>query len=371
MKILFITCNGVEDAAFGGAKASIRNYELLKRFAEVDVLTVRKKSSLASAISALEGYFPPVGRRDLCAVRDRIEGYDCVFFDGSHFGNIVRDVSRRGVRSICFFHNCEYDYIEVRFGRKASLKKSIYRRLIAKQEGLAARYAGRNLAFTKRDAERISGLYSVEMPVIVPLSLKDVYEEREPGGERECLLFGPLGQANEEAFGWFVKEVSPGLHCRTRVAGKGFEVHREDWGSDKVTVQGYVEDIAQLYADACCVAIPLWSGGGMKIKTAEALMFGKNIFGTDEAFVGYELDCESIGGKCGCAREFIDKINGFLEGQRAYYNADARRIYEEKYSLGASERVFAEILGAGEQQSAVGLKRSMSRRQGDRDDRFR
>lgn len=350
MKILFITCNGVEDAAFGGAKASIRNYELLKKYAEVDVMTVRKRSSLASAASVLGGYFPPVSGRDLKAVRAVLDRYDCVFFDGSHFGNIVKYVSGKGVKTICFFHNCEYDYIEVRFGPSTSLKKSVYKRLIARQEKLAARCAGINMVFTQRDAERIGGLYAVEPPRVAPLSLKDAYEERQPGRERECLLFGPLGQANEEAFGWFVREVSPYLRCGTRVAGKGFEVHKEDWGSRKVAVQGYVEDIAQLYADACCVAIPLLSGGGMKIKTAEALMFGKYIFGTDEAFVGYELDCGKVGGRCNTAQEFIEAVNGFLDRGRDFdfYNGYARRLYEEKYSLQASGRVFAEVLGVAD-----------------------
>ncbi len=347
MKILFITCNGVEDAAFGGAKASIRNYEMLQKYADVDVMTVLKKSNLASAGSILQGYFPPVSRRDLREVKKCLSRYDCLFFDGSHFGNIVKYVAGQEKDIICFFHNCEYDYIDVRFGERDSLKKKIYRRLIARQERLAAQFAGCNIVFTERDAERISLLYGVERPQIIPLTLKDVYEKRAPGeGERECLLFGPLGQANEKAFGWFVKEVSPWLHCRTKVAGKGFEVHRSDWSSKQVTVQGYVEDLAQLYADAACVAIPLLSGGGMKIKTAEGLMFGKYIFGTDEAFVGYELDFDRTGGKCNSASEFIESINTFLDHQKSYFNDYSRQVYEEKYSLRVSEREFGRLLGA-------------------------
>jgi len=345
MRLLFITCNGVEDADFGGAKASARNYELLKRYAQVDVMTIRKKSDLASIKSVLQGYFPPVSREDLHAVRTRLAQYELVFFDGSHFGRLVKYVRSQGVKAICFFHNCEYDYIEVRFGRQKSLKKSVYKRLIAEQERLAAQNADCNIAFHKRDAERIRELYSVELPQIIPLSLPDVYERKEPKGqERVCLLFGPLGQANEEAFAWFVEKVSPWLHCRTRVAGKGMEVHRDDWSSDRVEVQGYVEDIAQLYADAACVAIPLLSGGGMKIKTAEALMFGKYIFGTEEAFVGYELDLGKVGGQCQEPREFIDKINTFLDEKTEFFNSYARQVYEKNYSLEASQEAFEELL---------------------------
>ncbi len=399
-KILFLTCNGIEDAAFGGAKASIRNYEQLKKYAQVDVITVQKRSNIASLLSVLQGYFPPISRKELEAVRKKLQTgeYSHVFFDGSHFGTIVKYVKHKGVRTICFFHNCEYDYIEVRFGQGKSLKKNIYKRLIAKQEGLAAKYADCNIVFTKRDAERIKELYSVKLPEIIPLTLPDSYQKtaKQPTStinttstaniastvnttstaniastvnttsiandsryKKKCLLFGPLGQANEEAFGWFVNNVSPYLHCKTLVAGKGFEVYKEQWNSNKVAVQGYVEDIAQLYEQVDCVAIPLLSGGGMKIKTAEAMMFGKTIFGTDEAFVGYELDFQKVGGRCNSADEFIKKINDFLEQncvelnpqkqnllkQENSFNTYSRQTYEEKYSLQASEKAFGEILG--------------------------
>ncbi len=353
-KILFLTCNGIEDAAFGGAKASIRNYELLKKYGQVDVISVQKRSNLASVFSILQGYFPPISGKDLQAVKKKLKqgGYSHVFFDGSHFGNIVKYVRRKGVKSVCFFHNCEYDYIEVRFGQGNSLKKRIYKYLIEKQERRAARNADCNIAFTKRDAERIRELYSVELPQIVPLTLPDIYQEssvrtQEAKGEvndKYCLLFGPVGQANEEAFGWFVKNVSPYLRCKTCVAGKGFEIYKEQWNSDKVWVQGFVEDVSQLYAEAGCVAIPLLSGGGMKIKTAEALMFGKTIFGTEEAFVGYELDLEKVGGCCSLAEEFIEAINTFWESGQTGFNSYSRQVYVEKYSLEASKQAFGDIL---------------------------
>ena len=38
------------------------------------------------------------------------------------------------------------------------------------------------------------------------------------------------------------------------------------------------------------VIMPIFMGGGMKVKTAEALMNGKTIFGSKEAFEGYDLE---------------------------------------------------------------------------------
>lgn len=379
MKILFVTCNGVEDAAFGGAKASIRNYELLRQSGEVEVYHIRHKSALRSLLSGLQGNFPPADNGDIRVVLEKLEEgvrrggpWDMVFFDGSHFGNMVRAVKRRGVKTVVFFHNCEYDYIDVRFGKKKSLKKTVYKHLIEKQEGRAARLADKRIAFTPRDADRIKELYGPEDTEVIPLSLKDIFPGAEfyqgqatqpappeqlaspgelaaPGGttppwSAACLLFGPLGQANEEGFGWFVEKVSPGLSCRTLVAGKGFEAYRERWGSGKVEVVGTVENVAELYGRASCVAIPLLSGGGMKIKTAEALMFGKTVFGTGEAFAGYEEELPRAGVLCNTAEDFVREINGFLAGGGKAYNPEARRLYEERYSLEASGREFKRVI---------------------------
>lgn len=345
MRILFVTVNGVDDDSYGGGKASRRNYEIMKKYGDTDVITVRKKSNFASAVSILQGCFPPATKRYLRRIKDMLneKKYDFVFFDGSHFGSFVRYVKSREIKTVCFFHNCEYDYIDVRFGTGASVKKCIYRMLIARQEKMAARCADRNIVFTRRDAERVSSLYSVARPEVIPLSLEDTYEKRQPR-ERECLLFGAAGQANEEGFGWFVENVSPFLHCATRVAGKGFDAYRDKWSGEKVRVQGYAEDMAQLYADAVCVAIPLLSGGGMKIKTAEALMYGKYIFGTEEAFAGYDLEWGEAAGRCSSAEEFIREINAFLDREPDAFHPCSRQAYLDKYSARAGEKAFDAIL---------------------------
>lgn len=359
MNILFLTCNGVDDASFGGAKCSIRNYEALKKYADVEVLTIRKKSNMASAASILQGYFPPVGKKDLKNVKEKLEhgSYDLVFFDGSYFGSIVEYVKKRGIRTITFFHNCEYDYLDVRLGSGTSLKKTLYRPLITKQERLAAKMSDYNIVLTGRDAKRIQTLYGVGEPCIIPMSLPDAFpgeaamqaaeRDRQDGSadsDKTCLLFGPLGRANEEAFSWFVENVSPYLNCRTLVAGKGFEAYQDKWSSEKVSVMGFVKDVSEVYRLADCVAIPLLSGGGMKIKTAEALMFGRYIYGTEEAFVGYDLDTDKVGGLCNTAKDFTDAINRQMEQSKSSFNRYSRELYLEKYSLQASETAFFELL---------------------------
>lgn len=356
MKILFLTCNGVEDAAFGGAKASIRNFETLKDLGDVEVITVKKRSNMANVKAMLCGYFPPVDGKILNQVKQKIQEkkVDLLFLDGSYFGSIAKYAKNKNIPVISFFHNCEYDYLDVRFGNKKSLQEFLYKRLVKRQEGMAARQSDVNIVFTKRDQQRIATLYNVKNPEIIPLTLKDSFSKtsiKEENSKKETtqeentvLLFGPLGQANEEAFRFFVTEISPKISAKTMVAGKGFEAYKDTWSSDKVEVIGFVDDIQKLYESASLVAIPLLSGGGMKIKTAEAMMFGKYVFGTEEAFVGYEFDPREIGAECNTAQEFIEEINTFFEQNPPKYCKRARELFEERYSLNASKTAFQTIV---------------------------
>lgn len=67
----------------------------------------------------------------------------------------------------------------------------------------------------------------------------------------------------------------PGL--RLRVVGGGLDqATRERWSAvEGVTVVGYVKDLAEEYARASLAIIPIWEGGGTKIKVLEALAFGR------------------------------------------------------------------------------------------------
>ena len=88
--------------------------------------------------------------------------------------------------------------------------------------------------------------------------------------------------------------------------------------------------------------MPIFSGSGMKVKTAEALMYGKFLIGTKEAFEGYEID-EKIGILCNNANDFIKNINKYSQ-QNLIYNAPSRTLFIDKYSSDATQELFNSLL---------------------------
>ena len=348
MRIFFFTGVDVNDPSFGGAKGSKSRYEILKKLADVDIFILQKRSDLASMLSLLQGHYPPM--RNVIEIVDKIRNgnYDIVFIDTSVCGELVKAIKEiiPTIPVFAYFQNCEYDWIDVRFLGKRTIKSTIYRSYVKKSEKNTAKYSDICAALSKRDCTRIEELYGIVPNVILPLFIRDEAEvdDFEYNQNKYALLFGPTEPANIEGFKWFIENVSPHINIKTVLAGKGFEKYKEELSSKKVDVIGYVDDIHELYKKAACVCIPLFNGGGMKIKTVEAMMFGKTIFGTDEAFAGYDVEYTHLGGLCNNAQEYIKKINSYLNEHKETFNKYSRHLYENVYSEKAALDSYKKLL---------------------------
>ena len=105
--------------------------------------------------------------------------------------------------------------------------------------------------------------------------------------------------------------------------------------SSQVHIYGFVVDLSDFYYRAKIVISPIHVGGGMKTKTAEALMYGKTILGSSEAFEGYEIDdrCMIL---CNTADEYIDNIRK-LRNSTSRLNILSRNLFLKKYSNKVAE----------------------------------
>ena len=99
--------------------------------------------------------------------------------------------------------------------------------------------------------------------------------------------------------------------------------------TSNVKVIGTVDNLDELYIKAEAVVIPIFSGGGMKVKTAEAMMYGKKIYGTEEALTGYDIQNMDYIIECNTAEQFIENIN--MNSGNDYYHSEVRERFLEKY----------------------------------------
>lgn len=360
MDILFIRYKKSRNILEGGEQGSQKNYNVLSRIVGEGHVTTyyvhdeTKKKSVADYVKGLfwfpfNYYFGLTPKRVKDIVR-QAESFDVVFIDRSVFGIIAKKLKKAGYkgRVIAFFHNVEVPYFEAKLGRKPG--RGIVLRCVDNNDRYACQFADKIITLNPRDDEEISRRYGRHGDVMIPVAFKDRYQRDNyptamTGKQPLCMFLGAYFPPNNEGILWFVQHVLPHVNIRMKVVGKGMAKLKEEEPALKyIEVVSDAPDLLPFFEEADIMILPIFKGSGMKVKTCESLMYGKNIIATDEAFVGYDVDHDKVGGKCNTAEEFIARIKDFEKNPRPRFNAYSRQMFLEKYTEEAVEAKFRAVL---------------------------
>ncbi len=276
-----------------------------------------------------------------------------IFLDGSIFGIIAKRIKKYNekIRITTFFHNVEYFQVKNNIhisGNRVAAIPILHN--IRKNEQLSCTFSDRIIALNQRDSELIKRNYNRFVNQIIPISFKDHYVDCKPpiiltyGRPLNAIFVGSYFLPNIEGLIWFTEKVLPFVDINLTVIGNGMKNIISKINSDlidngRITILGTVDDLSEYYEQADLVIMPLLSGGGMKVKTAEALMYGKLIVGTLEAFCGYD---ENSGIICHNEAEFISILNNLKIENK--YNPLSRDLFENKYSYSVTLGEFKKVL---------------------------
>jgi len=356
-KVLLIT-NLLEDFPSGGREMLCKmNSDALREiYGEHCFLCELPKHSFAglkSTVYAFKGYIDGLCSESIELLIQTItaKGIDKVFVDGSNFGEVVRVIKVKlpEVKVYTFFHNAEARFFW------GALKQSRSPRALAVlmvnylAERKAVRYSDKIICLSERDSWLLKQIYGRSATDISAMALHDKLSEVPLPAvvekERFVLFVGGAFYANRVGITWFVKHVAPHIHIKTCIVGRGFEKFKDELEIDgKVVVVGAVESLEQWYLDAYLVIAPIFDGSGMKTKVAEALMYGKKIIGTPEAFSGYDDISGRVGCMCRTANEFITAIESAETMVHGVFDVELRNIYEEKHSFEAAKLRIERVL---------------------------
>ena len=209
------------------------------------------------------------------------------------------------------------------------------------------RHSDRLIALSERDSGILRRLYGRAASDLLPMAIDDggVATDRGTAAGDGLLFVGGAFYANLTGMRWFANKVAPRLEMRTTVVGRGFEAYREEFeASGTIDIVGGVADLAPWYAAARAVIAPIFDGSGMKTKVAEALMHGKRVIGSPEAFTGYEG--LNGGVRCITQKDFIAAIRALSAHSPPGFDPALRALYEAHFSPQALGRQLATILGA-------------------------
>lgn len=348
----------------GGEQCSQRNMNVLQTLLGTDNVDVRyihdenRKRHLCDYIAGTMGFLHHrfFGLTRSCMrsiVHQALSGYDYVFIDRSVFGILAQALKHEGYKGkvICFFHNVEDVYFDCKLPRRLPFRNVVIR-CAAANDHAACRHADSIIALNARDADELFRRHSRKADALAPIAFRDKYVRDEyptdvTSPSPLCLCIGSYFPPNCEGIEWFCREVLPHVAINLKVVGKGMGRLRDNYAiPDNVEVVADAPDLTPYFEEADVMVLPIFKGSGMKVKTCECLMYGKNIIGTTEAFEGYDLDFSHVGACCQSKEEFIRALRDVIAQPRPRFNAYSRQAFLNKYSEEVITSQFARLLSA-------------------------
>ena len=353
--ILLITKEFPKIAPGGRELLNKFNHDVLSNiFAEklkVLFLTPNPSRNLKKLFASLRCHIDGIDSEAINSMKEIIkkEKVKLVFIDGSNLG-VLSEIGKKSfpdVKFIVFFHNVEFLFFYRMFKQNKNpltLAVSIINYFAEKK---ALKNADEIIMLNLRDKNDLERFFVTKKVNIIPNSLEDNLKTTTSEIDfKDYMLFvGGAFFANYHGIKWFCENVAPLVNQTIVIIGYGFSEYKEELSIDKkIIVYDYVEDLNIYYKNAKFVIAPIFHGSGMKTKVAEALMHGKKIIGTPEAFVGYEDHRHKAGWICNNANEFVSAIDSANNSIDEYYDEDLRKIYRDNYSYESAIDEYKKIL---------------------------
>lgn len=367
MKVLFLSAFSIEKTdASGAIEGSKKLYSLLKAVSDsVLWYTIEQDqpSICKRVLRMLRGTTFSVSEKnktDICGLIEN-EGYDILFYDYAYGATLIRDLRKKypQLKIIKFFHDVNAYRLKSIIKTKKlfsikgenRIKYYFYYKGIKKSESIAVKYSDKVLCLSSRDSDLLMKYYGRGADEVFPVSfpLKSV-PELQAGvypTSKNILFIGLMNyEPNYEACKFFIDKVMPMLpDCTFNIVGSKSMDYKDEFEiAHNIKVWGRVDNLDSYYMDADIVTVPLFSGGGMKVKVCEAMSYGRWIYGTMEAFAGYDADFVRLGGLCNTAEEFITAIREHFDKELPKYNEYSRKLFEEKYTNEAQIEKMRKVL---------------------------
>ena len=311
--------------------------------------------------NCLCGYSTYINKSAVKEILELIKGrnIDVVFVDNSIFGLLIKRIKTvyPYIPVLSYYHD-----VKAKLARDWMRNAPIYRKPIMyamlSNEKLTAEYADVNFVLGDREEKLFVEVYGkkpeAQLSVYMDITLSNDFYIKKPNAKQKILFFGGYYRPNVHGIEWFIKNVYPQLMCETEliVAGHGMDKLNSDSYPNGVVVKGYVESIEEIYRDADIVISPIFEGGGMKVKVAEAMAFGKIVVGSDESYEGYQEKIpdnywDKFFYRANTAVEFLSKIRQALKSSAAerHFNPEIRELYEKGFSEKYAENVISKMIG--------------------------
>lgn len=321
------------------------------------------RSKVMRVLGLLQGNTPIMNNGimdDICSLI-RKWNVKLVFSEESIFGNLAKRMKEEfpGTKYVVFYHDVAADLYR-QWNKQAKFINKLDNLVGIRGENLSRLNADMNLVFHKEDAQKLWDYYHIHPTKLIPLTafapdgIKHNIGVAASGDVKRVLFVGAAYYPNSLGIRWFYEKVLPKLsdkievHVVGRIASKISDLPC----SDKFTIEGEVDDLRPYYESADIVITPIFDGGGMKLKTMEAISYAKCIVGTSESLHGF---WEELGNERNCTvyrsdepEEWIVILNRLADSEIKKFNPSLYRCFEEHFSYERLLRDFRELFAPEE-----------------------
>jgi polysaccharide biosynthesis protein PslH len=196
------------------------------------------------------------------------------------------------------------------------------------------------LPITEKDASQVSRLEDIDDMVVVPFSIDT--DKIVVSGVEERWVGYHIGAmdwiANRDGVMWFLKEAWPGVRKAVPsfefyFAGRSMPEEFKKLNIPGVHCLDEVPSANDFIADKKILIVPLWSGGGIRVKILEAMAAGKVVITTPKGIKGIEARTGEHYLQARTADDFVQAIKWCVEHKDAAAKMGelARALIEERY----------------------------------------
>lgn len=285
---------------------------------------------------------------------------ECVFLDESILGKLTYQIKKAfpSVKIISFYHDVKANLCR-QWIKQGGLKTVPYNWGLILNEKINTKYADTHIVLNRRETALFQKYYHKSPEFLLPhfvvdtnnINIKEINTVETESKVIELIFVGVDYQPNVEGIQWFIDSVMPYVknNFHLYIVGKGMERYKDRFSKKNVTVIGTVDNLAEWYMRADVVVSPIFVGGGMKTKTAEAFQYGKLLVATTESYEGYAENIpQSMWNRlCWLADDsetYIKILNMLAETRIRKYNNELCELYKANYSLQAGVERMRKIL---------------------------
>ena len=317
------------------------------------------KGKVLAVLKGYPAYLSSKMEQDILS-KIRNNDFSYVFIENSISGNLLKKIKKQNpkIKIISYFPDIEADLMRQQLKqskpyRRVSLKMMIH------NEKITAEYADKQIILNDRDEVLYEKYYGKKptdkIPCIVEDNSRQVEQKKHDKTTVLDLLFvGVDYYPNVYGIDWFINSVCPLIDSdfKLKIVGFNMEKYKQRWeAKDKrVEVVGSVDSIKPYYERCDAVIAPIFEGGGMKVKTAEALSYGKPVIGTTESTFGYWKAAESLQGKWlyknDIPETFASTIKELQNRTFCTPNEEVSAFFNKEYSVDANKEKMMKIINA-------------------------